>query len=63
MPSCKYTAIAYQGKIRDMMFMLKSRLANDAQYETRLYAEAMRKMFEEQFPETYAIFQTHILNK
>ena len=62
-PSCKYTSIAYQGNIRDMMFMLKSRLANDAQYETRLYAEAMRKIFEVQFPETHAIFQTHVLNK
>ena len=61
-PSCKYTSIAFQGNIRDTMFMLKSRLANDAQYETRLYAEAMRKIFAEQFPETHAIFQTHILN-
>jgi len=62
-PSCKYTSIAFQGNIRDTMFMLKSRLANDAQYETRLYAEAMCKIFAEQFPETHAIFQTHILNK
>ena len=62
-PSCKYTSIAFQGNIRDTMFMLKSRLANDAQYETRLYADAMRKIFAEQFPETHAIFQTHILNK
>lgn len=45
----------------NLMNFLKLRLADDAQYEIRVYAEAIYEMFKEQLPWTAEAFELYVL--
>ncbi len=60
--SVYYTAI-WKIDARNLMNFLKLRMANDAQYEIRMYANAMYEVFKECLPWTSEAFEQFVLGK
>lgn len=56
-----YTEVVVSGNLRNILFFLKARLDEHAQQEIRDYAEAIRNIVAEHFPETWAAFEEHFI--
>ncbi len=58
-----YTEFFWTVNFRSLMNFLKLRLAQDAQYEIRAYAEAIHALVPEHIPWTYEAFETFVLKQ
>lgn len=56
LPVNLYTEMRWTVNARSLMNYLTLRNSKDAQYEIKVYAEAMEKIFAEYMPETYAAY-------
>lgn len=56
LPLNLYTEMRWTVNARSLMNYLQLRNSNDAQYEIRVYAEALEKIFENHMPVTYQAF-------
>lgn len=56
LPVNLYTEMRWTVNARSLMNYLTLRNSKDAQYEIKIYAEAMEKIFSEHMPETYAAY-------
>lgn len=58
-----YTEFFWTVNFRSLMNFLKLRLARDAQFEIRAYAEAIRELIAEHIPWSFEAFEKFVLNK
>ena len=56
-PVSQYTRFRVAGNLRNWLHFLDLRMAEDAQYEIRMYANAVAELIAEQFPRTYALLE------
>lgn len=61
LPLSQYTRFRAQANLRNWLHFLKLRLAENAQYEIRMYANTLAKLVEMLWPETWAVFVEHTL--
>lgn len=57
-----YTEFYWALNLHNLMHFLQLRLDNHAQYEIRVYAEAIAKIVQERFPVTWKAFEDYRLN-
>jgi len=62
LPVSSYTQWYWKCDLRNIFNFLRLRLDFHAQYEIRMYAQAMAKMVKESFPLAYEAFEDYILN-
>jgi len=60
-PQNRYTVCRASGNLWNWMAFLKLRMANDAQYEIRQYANEVEKILKELFPVAMEAFEEYIL--
>lgn len=56
LPVARYSRMRVSGNIRGWMNFLELRMAPNAQWEIRQYAQAVHQIFQEQFPRTAMLF-------
>jgi thymidylate synthase (FAD) len=61
LPVSQYTKFRAQANLRNWLHFLNLRMADNAQYEIRVYANAVAKMIEVLWPNTWHVFKTHTL--
>ncbi len=61
MPLSQYTRFRAQANLRNWMHFLNLRMAPNAQYEIRVYANALAEIIRKLWPETWAVFEEHTL--
>jgi thymidylate synthase (FAD) len=61
MPLSQYTRFRAQANLRNWMHFLNLRMAANAQYEIRVYANALAEIIRKLWPETWAVFEEHTL--
>lgn len=59
LPVSMYTQFQYTGNLRSLLHFIELRGKSDAQYEIRVYADAMFHIVRELYPETVAAWQRH----
>lgn len=57
LPVGRYSKMRATGNLRGWLGFLKLRQAPEAQYEIRVYADAIAKVIAEKFPRTWSLFQ------
>lgn len=62
LPLGQYTAYFWQVNLRSLFHFLQLRLDKHAQYQIRVYAEAMLEIVEKYFPVCTAAWKNHVLN-
>lgn len=62
LPQSMYTNVLFTMDLRNLLHFLKERLSSHAQYEIRVYAEAMLAMVEELYPVSVSAWKKHDLN-
>jgi len=62
LPQNMYTNVAMTLDLRNLLHLLNERLAQGAQYEIRVFAEAMLSIVEELFPITVTAWKEHVIN-
>ena len=62
LPLSTYTTFVWKVNGRSLMNFIKLRNDKHAQYEIRVYAEALNSVFKEWLPLTYDAFDNHVLN-
>lgn len=62
LPNASMTQLIMQIDLNNLMHFLELRTAEDAQLETRWYAECMEQIFKENFPYTYLIWKENQKN-
>lgn len=63
LPVSMYTQFYAAYNARSLMHFVQLRTGEGAQHEIRLYAEAMRKVFQEMMPWTYDAFERFVLKQ
>lgn len=61
LPVSQYTKFRAQANLRNWLHFLNLRMADNAQYEIRVYANAVAEMIEHLWPNTWQVFKTHTL--
>lgn len=61
LPLSQYTRFRAQANLRNWLHFLKLRMAENAQYEIRMYAHTLAKIVAMLWPETWAVFVEHTL--
>lgn len=61
-PVSSYTKMRVKANLRNWLQFLDLRLRNNAQYEIRVYAEAISDIIKNLWPKTYELFQRYTLN-
>jgi thymidylate synthase (FAD) len=56
-PVARYTRMRVKGNLRNWLHFLGLRMAPNAQQEIRVYAEAVAKIVQHNWPRTYALFE------
>jgi len=56
LPVGRYSRMRATSNLRGWLSFLRLRMAPNAQYEIRMYANAVAKFIEQKFPRTYALF-------
>lgn len=62
LPVSQYTEMSISWDLRNLLGFLKLRLDSHAQYEIRVYAQAIRELAEPHFPVIFKAFDDYILN-
>lgn len=62
LPVSHYTLAYWKCDIHNILHFLKLRMHSHAQYEIRVYAEAIYKLLKQQFPITFEAFEDYVLN-
>jgi len=62
LPLGQYTAWYWKANLRNIFHLLHLRLDEHAQYQIRVYAEAMLEMLREYFPVTIEAWENHVRN-
>ena len=63
MPVAVYTKFIMTGNLRNWFHVLEERLSENAQYETRQYALAIREILSEKLPIVYSLWELYKQNK
>lgn len=63
LPLSTYTKFLMTGNLRNWFHVLEERLSENAQYETRQYALAIRQILSEKFPIVYSLWEILKQNK
>lgn len=63
LPVATYTQMIATCNAHSLMHFLRLRMATTAQWEIRVYAQALYQIFEQLMPITCAAFYRHVLNK
>lgn len=63
LPTNIYTKVRWKIDLHNLMGFLKLRDDSHAQYEIRVYAEAIHKMVSEKFPVAMRAYEEHVKNK
>lgn len=63
LPASAYTQFYWKCDLRNILHFLELRVDAHAQYEIRMFAEAMLKCVKSVFPVTYEAFEDYCLNK
>jgi thymidylate synthase (FAD) len=61
LPVSQYTRFRAQANLRNWLHFLNLRMADNAQYEIRVYANAVAEIVEHLWPNTWQVFKTHTL--
>lgn len=61
LPVSQYTKFRAQANLRNWLHFLNLRMADNAQYEIRVYANAVAEMIEHLWPNTWKVFKSHTL--
>lgn len=62
LPLCTPTRIWFEIDVHNLLHLLRLRIAEDAQTETRAVARAMMRLAEPYFPETFAAWRDYVLD-
>jgi len=62
LPTGQYTCWHWRANLRNIFQLLELRIDLHAQYQTRVYAEAMFDLLKPYFPNTFAAWTNHVLN-
>lgn len=62
-PVNQYTRFRASGNLRNWLHFLELRMADDAQYEIRVYANAVAQFVEKTFPKTWILFAKELHGK
>lgn len=62
LPVSQYTKFWYKANLRMWFHLLKLRLDSHAQYEIRVYAEAIAEIIKNLYPKTWIVFEEHTLD-
>lgn len=62
LPLSTYTQMIWKMDLKNLLHFLRLRLDSHAQYEIRVYAEAIRTLIRPIVPHTLASFENHIIN-
>lgn len=63
LPVSQYTRFRAQANLRNWLHFINLRIAQNAQYEIRVYAEAVAEIVKAIWPKTWEVFEKHTLNK
>jgi len=61
-PVSRYTRFRVKANLRNWLQFLALRLPENAQYEIRVFAEAVAQLVKAKWPRTYALFEEHTLH-
>jgi thymidylate synthase (FAD) len=62
LPLSQYTRFRAQANLRNWFHFLELRMAPNAQYEIRVYAQAIARLIQHLWPATWAVFEEHTLH-
>lgn len=63
LPVSQYTRFRAQANLRNWLHFLNLRMAENAQYEIRVYADAAAEIVKAIWPKTWEVFEKYTLNK
>lgn len=61
-PQCQYVTIVFKMDAKNLMHFMKLRLGEGAQYEIKVYAQAIADIFKVWLPETFSAWEEYSLN-
>ncbi|MNY43216.1 Thymidylate synthase ThyX [compost metagenome] len=61
LPLSQYTRFRAQANLRNWLHFLNLRMAPNAQYEIRVYAQELARLIQRLWPQTWAVFAEHTL--